>query len=101
MFCTRRGAQWSRPSRDLNKYMHDTLAINVHDIDPTGRFIHGSRAIMMAVFAIGVGFDHQKMHGFARLLRHSSTTNERFYSIWQQRVLSNQSIDVFAQLTGL
>jgi hypothetical protein len=56
---------------------------------------------MMAMFAIGPGFDQQKMHGFARLMRHSSTTNERFYSMWQQRALSNQSIDVFATMMRL
>ena len=101
VFCTRRGATWARPSRDLKHYLEHTLGIDAHTLDPTGRFIHGSRAIMMAVLAVGVQFDQQKMHGFARLLRHSSTTNERFYSMWQQRALSNQSIDVFAQLVGL
>ena len=101
VFCSVRGAQWTRPSRDLKRYMEDILGICVHDVDPTGRFIHGSRSIMMAVFAVGVHFDQQKMHGFARLMRHSSTTNERFYSMWQQRALSNQSIDVFAQMMCL
>ena len=101
VFCTRRGNKWRRPSRDLKEYLETTLAIPIHRVDPTGRFVHGSRAIMMAVFAIGVAFDQQKMHGFARLMRHSSTTNERFYSMWQQRALSNQSIDVFAQLMNL
>jgi hypothetical protein len=101
VFCTRRGAKWSRPSRDLKQYMEHTLGIPVHEVDPTGRFIHGSRSIMMAVFAIGVNFDQQKMHGFARLMRHSSTTNERFYSMWQQRALSNQSIDVFSTVMEL
>ena len=101
VFCTRRGTQWTRPSRDLKTYLEQVLHIDVHTLDPTGRFIHGSRAIMMAVMAVGVQFDQQKMHGFARLLRHSSTTNERFYSMWQQRALSNQSIEVFAHLVGL
>lgn len=101
VFETRRGNQWLRPSRDLKNYLQTTLQIPVQDIDPTGRFIHGSRALMMATFAIGVHFDQQKMHGFARLLRHSSTTNERFYSMWQHRALANQSIDVFASLMHL
>ena len=101
VFCTRRGAKWSRPSRDLKIYIESTLGIPVHSLDPTGRFIHASRAIMMAVFAIGVDFDQQKMHGFARLLRHSSTTNEMYYSMWQHRALSNQAIDVFANLMGI
>jgi hypothetical protein len=101
VFCTRRGKKWLRPSRDLKLYLATTLGIPVHEVDPTGRFIHGSRAIMMAMFAIGVSFDQQKMHGFARLMRHSSTTNERFYSMWQHRALSNQSIDVFATLMQL
>jgi hypothetical protein len=101
VFCTRRGTKWVRPSRDLKRYIEEVLEIPVHQVDPTGRFIHGSRSIMMAVFAVGVNFDQQKMHGFARLMRHSSTTNERYYSMWQQRALSNQSIDVFSQLMGL
>jgi hypothetical protein len=101
VFCTRRGKKWLRPSRDLKLYLERTLGIPVHAVDPTGRFIHGSRSIMMALFAIGVAFDQQKMHGFARLMRHSSTTNERFYSMWQHRALSNQSIDVFATLMHL
>jgi hypothetical protein len=101
VFCTRRGTKWTRPSRDLKRYIEDTLGIPVHEVDPTGRFIHGSRAIMMAVFALGVHFNQQKMHGFARLMRHSSTTNERFYSMWQHRALSNQSIDVFSDVMGL
>jgi hypothetical protein len=101
VFCTRRGAKWTRPSRDLKQYMENILGIQVYEVDPTGRFIHGSRAIMMAVFALGVHFDQQKMHGFARLMRHSSTTNERFYSMWQNRALSNQAIDVFSDVMGL
>jgi hypothetical protein len=101
VFCTRRGTKWTRPSRDLKRYIEGTLEIPVHEIDPTGRFIHGSRAVMMAVFALGVHFDQQKMHGFARLMRHSSTTNERFYSMWQNRALSNQAIDVFSNVMGL
>ena len=101
VFETRRGKKWRRPSRDLKQYLQNTLDIPVHDLDPTGRFIHGSRSIMMATFAIGAQFDQQKMHGFARLMRHSSTTNERFYSMWQQRALANQSIDVFASLMHL
>lgn len=101
VFCTRRGTKWTRPSRDLKQYIEQILGIPVQTVDPTGRFIHGSRSIMMAVFAIGVNFDQQKMHGFARLMRHSSTTNERFYSMWQQRALSNQSIDVFSSLMDL
>ena len=101
VFCTRRGSKWKRPSRDLKRYLEDILNFPVHEIDPTGRFIHGSRSIMMACFGIGVNFDQQKMHGFARLMRHSSTTNERFYSMWQQRAISNQAIDVFAETMGL
>lgn len=101
VFCTRRGTRWSRPSRDLKRYLETVLGIDVYAVDPTGRFIHGSRAIMMAFVAIGVNFDQPKMHGFARLMRHSSTTNERFYSMWQQRALSNQAIDVFSDLMGL
>ena len=101
VFCTKKGAKWARPSRDLKIYLESVLGLDVHAIDPTGRFIHGSRALMMAVFAIGVHFDQQKMHGFARLLRHSSTTNERFYSMWQQRALSTQAIAAFADVFEL
>ena len=101
VFCTRRGAKWIRPSQDLKIYIDTILGIPVHSLDPSGRFIHASRAIMMGVFAIGVEFDQQKMHGFARLLRHSSTTNEKYYSMWQHRALSNQAIDVFSDLMGI
>mgnify|MGYP006126748417 FL=1 len=101
VFRSQRGNRWSRPSRDLKSYLDTVLGIPVQEVDPTGRFIHGSRSIAMATFAIRVGFDQQKMHGFARLMRHSSTTNERFYSMWQHRALSNHAIDVFADAMAL
>jgi hypothetical protein len=101
VFVTKTGKQWIRPSRDLKQYLEEVLQVPIDKIDPTGRFIHGSRSIMMATVAIGVHFDQTKMYGFARLMRHSSTTNERFYSMWQQRHLCMQSIDTFAQVMGI
>jgi hypothetical protein len=101
VFLTKKGAKWNRPSRDLKKYIECVLQIPIDEIDPTGRFIHASRSIMMASFAIRVAFDHNRMHEFARLMRHSSTTNEQYYSIWQQKHASDRAIDTFSTVFNL
>jgi hypothetical protein len=101
VFVTKKGAKWRKPSKDLKMYLEDVLQVPVQTIDPTGRFVHSSRSIGMAAFAIGVQFDQSKMHGFARLMRHSSTTNEQFYSMWQQRHFSNLAVDTFVVAMGL
>lgn len=101
VFVTKNGTKWTKPSRDLKVYLNDVLNIPVADIDPTGRFIHASRAIMMAAFSIRVDFNISRMHEFARLMRHSSTTSEHYYSIWQQKYASENAINTFSRVFGV
>ena len=98
VFVTKNGSKWTKASRDLKTYLNNVLHIPVDEIDPTGRFIHASRSIMMAAFAIHVDFNTNRMHEFARLMRHSSTTSEHYYSIWQQKYASENAIHTFSRV---
>ena len=90
------GKQWHRPSFDLKQYLETQLNIPVSNIDPSGRFIHASRNIMIALYAIVIHFDEHKMRGFAKLLRHSSAVSEKYYSIWIHTHLAQEAIDNFS-----
>jgi uncharacterized C2H2 Zn-finger protein len=100
IFQSTRGGKWTHISRDLKKYLARN-GIEVDMIDPSGRFIHASRAIGIAVYAIAIDFDNQKLRGFAKLLRHSSATAERYYSIWTHQHVVTRSVGEFATAMDL
>jgi hypothetical protein len=100
VFQSKRGNKWRHISRDLKRYLTQ-INVPAEQIDPSGRFIHASRAIGIAAYAIQIDFDRYKLHGFATLLRHSSATSERFYSLWTHDMIVSRSIRHFSDAMGL
>jgi hypothetical protein len=82
VFPNQAGGRWSTATADVKKFLAEKLAIQPNKIDPSGRFIHGSRHIGLATFAARVNFDQQKLRNFAILMRHSLNTSEKVYNIW-------------------
>lgn len=82
VFPNRAGGRWNTATADVKEFLAGRLAIHPDKIDPSGRFIHGSRHIGLATFAARVNFDQQKLRNFAILMRHSLNTSEKVYNIW-------------------
>lgn len=96
-FQTRTGSQWVRASADIKQYMVEHLAIDPDKIESNGRFVHGSRHIGLATFALSVDFDTEALRNLALLMRHNTVTAEKYYSIWQTRVRNQRAMQQFTQ----
>lgn len=92
VFPNANGQKWTKASKQLKLYMRDVLGVDPDTIEPTGRFIHCSRKIALAAFATSVGFNVDKMRGFAKLMRHSLATSEQFYCHWADTYLAQQAV---------
>lgn len=101
VFTTKSGAQWRQASKDIKAYLENTLKIPVTRLDPTGRFVHGARHIVLAAYALQVGFNHEKLQNFATLLRHSLDTSLRFYNVFSQIWRSKLAVLDFSKALGL
>ena len=96
VFLTEQGRRWRRASRDIKKYLQTTLGIDPARIDPTGRFVHGSRHIGLACYAVAVDFDPEKLRNFALLMRHSLSTALKSYNVWDAWWRANRAYASFA-----
>lgn len=101
VFLTKNGAQWRQSSKDVKSYLQTVCGISPNQIDPTGRFVHGSRHIVLASYALRVNFDEHKLRNFALLMRHSIQTAIGFYNIWTDVCRARKAVVDFAQALGL
>lgn len=101
LFLSKHGKKWTNASKDLKAFMKDALGIPVERLDPTGRFVHGSRHIVLAAYALQCQFDHQKLANFATLLRHSLDTSLKFYNVFSQLWRSKLAVKDFSESLGL
>jgi hypothetical protein len=81
VFPNQKGGRWNNATGDVKRFLN-RLGIAPDKIDPSGRFVHGSRHIGLATFAVQVNFDQNKLRNFAILMRHSLNTSEKVYNIW-------------------
>jgi hypothetical protein len=100
VFTTRTGKPWKRASRDIKHYVCTVLGIDTLLVDPTGRFIHGSRHVVLSSYALRVDFDHRLLQDFTTLMRHSIKTAEKYYNVWADWCRSNQAIANFSNAMG-
>lgn len=100
VFQTRNGGVWNTASKDVKKYLKDVLGINVDQWDPTGRFIHASRTIMLSYYSLMWDFDMKKLQRVAVLMRHSIATMERFYNVWHQWFMGEEMNRELENLVG-
>jgi hypothetical protein len=101
VFLNATGSAWKQASRDIKNYLQDTLGIPADVIDPSGRFVHGSRSIMLANYALRVRFDPLKLQQFATLMRHSFATMNSYYLLWTDWATAKIAMNDFNQAFGL
>ncbi len=97
VFQSSRGAKWITASRDLKQYLRDQ-GVNCDVICPNGRFIHGSRNIGLAVYAVLSNGNIDKIRNFATLMRHQLINVEHIYSPWMKMYQSQAAGEDMAKL---
>ena len=100
VFQTRSGGMWSRASRDIKSYMKGTIGIDPNDIDSSGRFVHRTRMIGLAVFAASTDFDEVALNEYAILLRHKLDTVKRYYLPFLAQHQAKRAISRISQMRG-
>lgn len=81
VFQTRRGKRWTRASRDIKRFL-SARGFDPLQVESNGRFVHGSRHVGLASFALAVDFATEPIRGFCTAMRTSLETAHRFYCPW-------------------
>ena len=100
-FQTVQGSVWKRASQDVKEYTRTFLGIDPDKIEPTGRFVHGSRHIGLATYALAVNFDSERLRELAHLMRHSVAISEKYYSVWLDRNRNERASQNFSTTMGI
>ena len=100
-FQTAGGGYWVHASRDVKQYVKEHLLIDPNEIEPNGRFVHGSRHIGLATYALAVQFNSERLREFAHLIRHSVAVSEKYYSVWLERNRNERASKHFCDTMGL
>jgi hypothetical protein len=101
VFVNATGSTWKQASRDIKHYLESVLDIQADLLDPSGRFIHGSRSIMLANYALRVKFDPLRLQQFATLMRHSFGTMNAYYLLWTDWATAKIAMNDFNKAFGL
>lgn len=100
-FQTKHGHVWKRASHDVKEYTRTALGIDPDEIEPSGRFVHGSRHMGLATYALAVNFDSERLRELAHLMRHSVAVSEKYYSVWTDRKRNERASAHFAATMGI
>lgn len=100
-FQSKGGGYWIHASRDVKDYVRDHLGIDPAKIEPNGRFVHGSRHIGLATYALAVQFNSERLREFAHLIRHSVAVSEKYYSVWLERNRNERATKHFVASMGV
>ena len=100
-FQTNGGGYWIHASRDVKHYVKEHLHIDPNEIEPNGRFVHGTRHIGLATYALAVQFNSERLREFAHLIRHSVAVSEKYYSVWLERNRNERASKHFCETMGL
>ena len=97
VFSSSKTGKWSKASRDVKAFMKESLNIDPDLIEPNGRFVHGSRKVGLASFAMKVDFCTHSLRDFCVLMRHSLDVSERYYQTWSKMESATRAANKFAQ----
>jgi hypothetical protein len=100
VFQTKTGKVWMRASRDIKQYLQNR-GFSPDHIEPNGRFVHGSRHIGLATFAVGVGFNMVKIREYTVLMRHSLHATEMIYTPWLRSAQADSAIKNLSVIRNL
>ena len=97
VFQSEKGRVWHTVSRDLKQFCSD---IGLSDLARDRRFIHRSRNIGIAMYALACGMDYEKIRRFVVLLRTGMDTVDKFYAPWLKMHASQRASEEMFQLHG-
>ena len=93
VFPSNTGILWKSASKDIKTFMNEEMSLDPYEIESSGRLVHCTRKIALASFAVKVGYDIDKIRSFCKLIRHSLSTSEQYYSHWMDTKLSQNASD--------
>lgn len=99
VFQTKRGAPWTRASRDLKAWL-EAQGVPCAQLCPNHRFVHHLRHVGLAVFALRHDFDEQKIREYATLMRHSLDTIEKYYCSFLKYQVARRAIRSLERVAG-
>ncbi len=99
VFQCAKGGVWHRASRDVKKYLTER-GLPCDTIAPNHRFIHATRNIGLAVFAIRHHFDEQKIRGYSVLMRNTLETIQKRYCTWLKVTIARNAVKDLAAVGG-
>jgi hypothetical protein len=79
VFQNQNGNKWIRASRDIKVYLEER-GLQCRKICPNHRFVHFTRKVGLAVFALRHDLNEQKIREYAVLMRHSMETIQQHYA---------------------
>jgi hypothetical protein len=89
---------WRAVSADLKAFIsRECPGLDPDLVFPNGRFIHASRHMALATFALQVNFEPFRLAALAKVMRHSTDVAARYYGLWQELYTAQRGADDFAQ----
>ena len=89
---------WRSISADLKAFLAlECPGLDPDHVFPNGRFIHASRHMALATFALQVNFEPFRLAALAKVMRHSTDVAARYYGLWQELFTAQRGADDFAQ----
>jgi uncharacterized C2H2 Zn-finger protein len=101
VFLSKMGSRWAMASADIKGYVEEKLKVDPLKVEPGGRFVHGSRHIGLACFAVATGFDLEKLRCYTVLMRHSLSMAEQIYCPWVRLWQAKKAVEEFGRFRGL
>lgn len=96
VFVNRAGHQWLKASSDLKEYLREA-GFDPDRVDPSGRFVHGTRKIFLAVVGLVSDMDVNQMRRACVLMRSSLATAEEYYQVWSKMHGSRKALEFWRE----
>jgi hypothetical protein len=103
VFCSKQGRRWVTCSRDVKNFLADELCIDPEGIDSNGRAVHAARHIVLASLSVQVRSNPNRteiLKGMAGLMRHGTSTAEKYYDVWRPMIEQKTASEVFEKTFG-
>lgn len=101
VFVTKLGSKWVKASADVKAFLKDQLKLDPNAFDSSGRFVHGSRHIVLSSYALSVNFNEEKLLNMATLMRHTLATSLKFYNVFSEIYRAKIAMQSFAEIMRL
>ena len=99
VFQSKKGGFWKHASRDVRQFVH-SLGVDTDNVFRHSMFVHGTRNMGIATFAVMCKFDLHKLNNLAHLMRHQMATLQHVYSPWLSMRIGESANSEFHQTFG-